>query len=216
VEPTQPGLVIEISKSAGVTIDHRVVSALPQAGDIAALHAVTAQVHALPNRGARAIVAIDASLTFDVAFPVLEAVAAGGMTSIGLAALEQGVPVMVPLRISPDPRNEPHAEVRRPPPLGLVLHVAAHELALWSTSGLEGTREKPRYKHPLDGNFAELTNVVADIAKRRFANQRHLDDNAIIVIVDPEQTAQVVLDTLAAVAVQFPDVQLRLGPFPRP
>jgi biopolymer transport protein ExbD len=192
--------LVTISPSA-VTLDG--TSLVPVRGAmIADLKPILAAVKALPDRHARVIVAAEAGLPFATVFGVLEAIAKGGLADIALAGSQRGAAMMVPLHIGSDSAADP---------LGLVLQVTQKKLLLWSLSGQEGTQQSPLYAHPLDGNFAELTAKLADLVTRRFPSARQPAELRIIVMIDPGQSAQVMLDTLAAASGQFPDVALSIG-----
>jgi hypothetical protein len=156
----------------------------------------------------RAVVQIERTLPCKLVDTVLRSVAAGGVHDFGLAATQQGSNVIVPLSLPADPANAPLPELRDPPALGMTLVVTRTRVKLWSTSGLEGTEQSPKLDRPLDGNFAELTKTLEAIVARRFTKARLADDKVIVVAIDEGQSAQVLLDSLAAVAAQFPDIHL--------
>jgi hypothetical protein len=99
-----------------------------------------------------------------------------------------------------------------------VVTVRGGSVMLWSMSGEEGTQDKPKAKLTAGGTFAELTSALSDIVNKRWANgrPRTSDDKSIIVQVGNLETADTLLNVLAAVRGDstlelFPNIYLAGG-----
>jgi hypothetical protein len=209
VAPTS-GPRITIAKTGVLLGDHLLVPVVAGALDASVIvrdgvaSEIQAYVVPLAHHDERATVAIERTLPCKLIDTVLHSASAGGLHEFGLAATQQGKHVIVPLTVGDQPVNERS--------LGMTLVVTRDRVKLWSASGLEGSESAPKLDRPLDGNFMELTKSLDDILARRFTKQRLADDKVIRVRVDEQQSAQVLLDSLAAVGKQFPDIQLEIGP----
>jgi hypothetical protein len=205
---------ITIGKREVLLDDHMMVPVVDGALDSSVIvrdgvvSEIVAYVTPLPSPQPRAIVRIERTLPCKLIHQVLHSAAAAGLHDFGLAATQQGKHVIVPISLPRDPANAPLPELRDPPALGMALVVTRDRVKLWSASGLEGTERAPKLDRPLDGNFAELTKTLEDIVARRFAKRRLADDTVIDVAIDEGQSAQVLLDSLAAVAKSFPVIHL--------
>ena len=99
-----------------------------------------------------------------------------------------------------------------------IVTVRGGTVILWSASGEEGTQQKPKATLPAKGTFSELTSELSDIVNKRWASgrPRSADDKAIIVQVASLETAETLLNVLAAVRGDatlelFPNIYLAGG-----
>ncbi len=155
------------------------------------------------------------AITFDATVPyrrvgqLLDTLKRAGFRN--LALLAGGGGKMIPIEL-PD-SSEINGVGLRP-----VVTLERRQIKLWSASGQEGTRARPKLSFAVESNnFAPLTRALAEIVKRRWPDGgRETADRTIIIQPDGNQPAQVLLQLLAAVRADgatelFPDIFLAGG-----
>jgi hypothetical protein len=101
-----------------------------------------------------------------------------------------------------------------------VISVDRTQLRLWSVSGQEGTRQKPKLSMAAGDtvSYEPLTRALAEIVQRRWplGQERLMVDRTVIVDVEPNHSAQSLLSLLAAIRSDgsrelFPNIVLAGG-----
>lgn len=138
-------------------------------------------------------VTLDATLPYYQVGVLFAALKQGGFRN--LALLTGTGTTMIPIEL-PD-TEEANGKGLRP-----VVTVKKNFVMVWSASGLEGTRAKPKLAYELKDppDFAPVTRALADIVQTRWPIANREDaDKTIILQLDSDKTVQVMLQLAAAV-----------------
>jgi len=126
-----------------------------------------------------------------------------------------GPPKQLPVKT----RDDPRCAVRGPSvadPVKLAVSLTKGNLSVWSLSGLEGSRSKPKLKVAAGtAGLAAVRKALAEIVRRRYPGDAKRSKK-VILMIDSSQNMQAVMDLVAAVsgpAAQplFPDVGFALS-----
>lgn len=216
---TGPGLVparelgpkLTVGRTA-IELDGQAVVAIGPDGliDPARVQVLVRQLEKKATTDAPIAIAFDAALPYRRVGQLLDALRQAGLRN--LALLTGTGAEMIPIEL-PD-SAEFNAAGLRP-----VVTLERTRLALWSASGQEGTKRQPKLVLSAgdDPSFARVTRALAEIVERRWPDgKRAPDDRTIIVQLDGDQPAQVLLQLLAAVRADgsrelFPNIFLAGG-----
>lgn len=154
-------------------------------------------------------IALDATIPYVHVASLLGKLKLAGFRNLALLA---GPTTMIPIELLDT--EEANAGNVRP-----VVTVQHGRVVLWSVTGAEGTRRKPKLDIPLDGarNLQPLTRALGEIVQRRWPDgKRQNVDRTIMIQVDRREPAEVLLRVLAAVRSDgalelFPNVFLTGG-----
>ena len=218
VDVAGPGLVpasglgpkITFSKTE-IKVDDQSVANVGDDGwiDATRVQALTRLLETKANSDAPVAVTLDATIPYRRVGQLLDLLKRGGFRNL---ALMSGNGKMIPIEL-PD-SSELGKTGLRP-----VVTLERNDVSLWSASGQEGTRAKPKLKFTVAGgaSFAPLTRALADIVQKRWPDgKRAAEDRAIIVQLDGNQPAQRLIQLLAAVRADgslelFPNIFLAGG-----
>jgi hypothetical protein len=118
----------------------------------------------------------------------------------------KGIPIVLPDKAA---SGQQHG-------LGMVVVIANDHLTLWSTSGEEGTLQKPKLEVAID-RATDIEKALAEIVARRWPDGKRVSDREIIVMADGGIAMQRIADVVARARVAldgkelFPDVRLSSG-----
>jgi hypothetical protein len=218
-EVTGPGLVpatglgpkITFSKTE-IKVDGESIAPVRKDGwiDPTRAQALTRVLEAKANSDAPVAITLDATVPYRRVGQLLDTLKRAGFRNLALLTGNGGQ--MIPIEL-PDSAEINGAGLRP------VVTLDRAQVRLWSASGQEGTRARPKLTFAVDaGNFAPLTRALAEIVQRRWPDhQRGADDRTIIIQAGGNEPAQVVLQLLAAVRADgslelFPNIFLAGGP----
>jgi hypothetical protein len=193
VKATGLGPHVTFSKTE-ITIDNESVATVGTDGWIDASRA-EALIHVLEgkaNSDAPVAITLDAMVPYRRVGQLLDLLKRAGFRNLALLA---GNEQMIPIEL-PDSAEINGAGLRP------VVSLDRSQVRLWSASGQEGTRARPKLSMGLGAqrDFAPLTRALAEIVKRRWPDgTRAAQDRTIIIVPDGNQPAQVLLELLAAV-----------------
>jgi hypothetical protein len=178
--------------------------------DPAQLQRLTRMLETKATSDAPVGIALDASIPYRRLGVLLDALRRGGFRN--LALLTGSGAQMIPIEL-PDAAEVNGAGLRP------VVTIQRSRLTLWSASGEEGTKMRPKLTLDVgsDPSFAPVTRALADIVERRWPDGKRADsDRTIIVQLDGAQPARVLLELLAAVRADgsrelFPNIFLAGG-----
>lgn len=214
-----PGLVPAVGLGPKVTftkteiqIDGESVVTLGPDGlvDPARLQTLTRRLEGKATSDAPVAISLDATLPYARIGKLLDTFRRAGFRNLALLAGSDGQ--MIPIEL-PD-ATEANSGGLRP-----VVSLDGTRLMLWSASGEEGTKRKPKLVLDVGASpsFAPLTRALAEIVQKRWPDgKRPPADRTIIVQLDGRQSAQVLLNLLAAVRADgslelFPNIFLAGG-----
>jgi len=215
---TGPGLVptgalgpkITFSKTA-IAIDGETIGPVRPDGWIDAdrVQAMIRLLETKANSDAPVAITFDATVPYRRIGQLLDTLKRAGFRNLALLAGSGGQ--MIPIEL-PD-SSEINGVGLRP-----VVTLERKQIKLWSASGKEGTKARPKVTFSVDtAGFAPVTRALAEIVKRRWPDgTRAAEDRVIIIAPDGNQPAQVVLELLAAVRIRgstelFPAIFLAGG-----
>jgi biopolymer transport protein ExbD len=171
--------------------------------------ALIALLEAKANSDAPVAVTLAATVPYRRVGQLLDMLKRAGFRNLALLANSGGQ--MIPIELAD--AAEINGVGLRP-----VVTLRHQQLILWSATGQEGTRAKPKLTLAItDDNFERLTRALADIVQKRWPDHKRDDaDRTIIIQADGNQPAQVVLKALAAVRIDgslelFPNIFLAGG-----
>ncbi len=213
-----PGLVPAVGVGPTITVgkteitlgDQRVMTIGPEGTlDPARLVALTRLLETKATTDAPVGIALDAAVPYRRLGRLLDALRRGGFRNLALLA---GGGQMIPIQL-PDSAEVNGAGLRP------VVTLQRERLTLWSASGEEGTKSQPRLSLEVgaDPSFAPVTRALAAIVARRWPDGKRADiDRTIIIQLDGDQPARVLLELLAAVRADgsrelFPNIFLAGG-----
>jgi hypothetical protein len=178
--------------------------------DPGALAALTRQLESKATSDAPVAITFDATLPYRRVGQLLDALRRAGFRNIALLAGSGSQ--MIPIEL-------PDTEEINGPGLRLVISLDRTQLRLWSASGQEGTKRKPKLSMAVSDttSFAPVTRALTEIVQRRWPDgNRPAQDRSIIVQLDGNQSVQAMLGLLAAVRADgslelFPEIFLAGG-----
>ena len=212
VAATGLGPTITFSKTEIKVDDLSVAPVRPDGWiDAPRVQALTRSLEGKANSDAPIGVLLDATVPYRRVGQLLDTLRRAGFRNVGLLTGSGGK--MIPIEL-PD-SAELNGTGLRP-----VVTLERNQASLWSASGQEGTRARPKLTFAVDGSqgFAPLTRALAEIVQRRWPDgKRDGADRAIIIQPDGNQPAQRLLELLAAVRADgslelFPTILLAGGP----
>jgi biopolymer transport protein ExbD len=165
---------------------------------------------------------IDRSLTYRVLVEALVSAKETGRSKFGLLVHAGGAVVQTPIVVPISQKTAAAIEIlgnrKGAAPIGLVVSASTTEVLVWSTSGTEGTRQKPRLRVALDvakgdvGRSDAAIAVRAELAKlvKRW-KKRTPDTQEIVLLCDADTPIQLVADLLVAIRPHFSDIALSTG-----
>jgi len=178
--------------------------------DASRVEALTRILESKANSDAPVAVALDATVPYRRVGQLLDTLKRAGFRNLALLTGSGGQ--MIPIEL-PDSAEINGAGLRP------VVTLERKQVSLWSASGLEGTRARPKLTFGLGETqrFAPLTRALADIVQKRWPDgKRAAEDRTIIIQADGSQPAEVLLQLLAAVRADgsvelFPNIFLTGG-----
>jgi biopolymer transport protein ExbD len=215
---TGPGLVpatglgptITFSKTE-ITVDGESVAPVQRDGWIepTRAQALTQLLETKANSDAPVAITLDAQVPYRRVGQLLDMLKRAGFRNL---ALLTGNGQMIPIEL-PDSAEVNGAGLRP------VVTLERQQVSLWSASGEEGTRTRPKLTFALGdkARFEPLTRGLAEIAQRRWPDHKRSEpDRTIIIQVDGNLPAQTLLQLLAAVRTDgslelFPNIFLAGG-----
>jgi biopolymer transport protein ExbD len=216
---TGPGLVpatglgpkITFSKTE-IKIDDETIAPIRQDGwiDPTRVQALIRVLEGKATSDAPVAITLDASVPYRRVGQLLDTLKRAGFRNLALLTGNGGQ--MIPIEL-PDAAEINGAGLRP------VVTLERNQVKLWSASGHEGTRARPKLSFALGdrASFEPLTRALAEIVQRRWPDHKRGDeDRAIIIQPDGNQPAQTLLSLLAAVRVDgslelFPNIFLAGG-----
>jgi hypothetical protein len=211
VKPTKLGPKIAFGKTAILLDGESVVTIGPDGMlDSARLDTLTRLLETKATSDAPIAIELDSSITYQRVGQLLDRLKRAGFRNLALVA---GPDAVIPIEL-PD-TSEANAGGVRP-----IVTLDHNRLVLWSASGEEGTKKKPKLVLTIGGNpsdFQPLTRALSEIVSRRWpSGKRSPEDRTIIVQLDPTQPASTLLLLLAAVRAEggrelFPNIFLAGG-----
>jgi biopolymer transport protein ExbD len=215
---TGPGLVpvtalgpkITFSKTE-IKVDDESIAPIRQDGWIedTRVQALIATLEGKANSDDPVAITLDATVPYRRVGQLLDILKRAGFRNLALLA---GNGQMIPIEL-PDSK-EINGVGLRP-----VVTLSRKQVTLWSASGQEGTRARPKLSFAVGdkASFELLTRALAEIVERRWPDhKRGNEDRTIIIQPDGNQPAQVLLQLLAAVRADgslelFPNIFLTGG-----
>jgi hypothetical protein len=211
VPATQLGPKLVMSKDA-ISLDGKPLLSISEDGiiDRSRLEGLLVQLEQKATSDAPIALTLDATLPYRRVSILLEALRQGGFRNIAL--LTGTGSTMIPIELQ-------DSEEANAAGLRLVVTVKRNYVSLWSASGEEGTRKKPKVAYELTDppDFKPITRALADIVQTRWPNgNRAPADRTIILQLDGDKSAQILLQLAAAVRadgslVLFPGIYLAGG-----
>ena len=210
VPATKLGPEITLTKTE-LKLDGRTIAAVgADTLDPAALAALTRQLETKATSDAPVAITFDATLPYRRVGQLLDALRRAGFRNVALLAGSGSQ--MIPIEL-------PDAAEINGPGLRLVISLGRTQLRLWSASGLEGTKRRPKLSMAVGDttSYAPVTRALAEIVQRRWPDgKRPPEDRSIIVQLDGNQSVQAMLSLLAAVRADgslelFPNIYLAGG-----
>jgi hypothetical protein len=211
VPTTQLGPKIVMSKDS-ISLDGQSLLTINEDGTIdrSRLEGMLMQLEQKATSDAPVALTLDATLPYRRVAILLEALRQGGFRNIAL--LTGSGSTMIPIVLQDT--VEANSAGLRP-----IVTVKNNYVSLWSASGEEGTRKKPKLAYALTDppDFKPITRALADIVQTRWpTGKRDQADHTIILQVAGDKPAQVLLQLAAAVRadgslVLFPGIYLAGG-----
>src|SRR5262249_23052212 len=146
--------------------------------DPARVQVLTHTLETKANSDAPVGIAFDAMVPYRRVGQLLDTLKRAGFRNLALLAGSGGK--MIPIEM-------PDASELRGAGLRPVVTLERNQAALWSASGLEGSKARPKLALAVDRNsgFAPLTRALAEIVQRRWPDgNRAGEDRAIIIQPD--------------------------------
>ncbi|HEY5926134.1 MAG TPA: hypothetical protein VIV11_30825 [Kofleriaceae bacterium] len=215
---TGPGLVPAVGLGPKVTfskteikVDDQTIANVGPDGwiDASRAQALTRVLEGKANSDAPVAIVLDATIPYHRVGQLLDTLKRAGFRNLGL--LTGGGSQMIPIEL-PDSQEIQGAGLRP------VVSLERTQVSLWSASGQEGTKARPKLTFALaQGNFAPLTRALAEIVQRRWPDGKRSDaDKTIIIQAEGSQPAQKLMQLLAAVRADgglelFPNIFLAGG-----
>ncbi|HEY5947087.1 MAG TPA: hypothetical protein VIV40_16400 [Kofleriaceae bacterium] len=204
------GPKITFSKTE-IKVDNESVATVGSDGwiDDARAQALTTLLESKVNSDAPVAITLDATVPYRRVGQLLDLLKRAGFRNLALLV---GNGQMIPIELADS------AEING---VGLrpVVTLQRSQVKLWSASGQEGTRGKPKLAFALGAGhtFGPLTRALAEIVQRRWPDGKRAEqDKTIIILPDGNQPAEVLLQLLAAVRADgslelFPNIFLAGG-----
>ncbi|HEX5064142.1 MAG TPA: hypothetical protein VFV99_32420 [Kofleriaceae bacterium] len=216
---TGPGLVPAVGLGPKVTfskteikVDDESVAPVRPDGwiDASRVEVLTRTLEGKANSDAPIAITLDAMVPYRRVGQLLDTLKRAGFRNLALLTGSGGQ--MIPIEL-PDSAEINGAGLRP------VVTLERKQVSLWSASGLEGTRARPKLTFGLGEtrSFAPLTRALADIVQKRWpTGKRPAEDRTIIIQPDGNQPAEVLLQLLASVRADgsvelFPNIFLTGG-----
>jgi hypothetical protein len=209
VPTTQVGPKIVMSKD-GISLDGQPMVAIAEDGavDRKRLEVLTQQLEQKATSDAPLALTLDATLPYGRVGILLDALAQAGFRNIAL--LTGSGSTMIPIELK-EPEEANTGELR------MVVTLKKNYVSVWSRSGAEGTRSKPKLAYELGGSpdFKPVTRALSDVVQTHWPNGKSRDDvdKTIVLQVGADKPAQQLLSLAAAVRadgslVLFPGIYL--------
>jgi hypothetical protein len=194
VPATQLGPKLVMSKDS-ISLDGRPLIAISEDGiiDPARLESLTQQLEQKATSDAPVALTLDSTVPYRRVAILLDALRRGGFRNIAL--LTGTGSTMIPIELADS--EEVNGAGLRP-----IVTVKRGYVMLWSASGEEGTKAKPKvaYEMKTTPGFAPITRALADIVQTRWPNRNRGDeDKTIILQLEGATPSQTLLQLAAAV-----------------
>jgi hypothetical protein len=195
VPVTKLGAKIVVSKDAILLEGERVVE-IAEDGvvDRSRLETLTHRLETKASDDAPLAVTLDATLPVRRVSIILDALGKAGFRN--LALLTGTGTTMIPIELMDS------SEVNTGSGLRPVVTLGKNYVSVWSVSGEEGTRAKPKLAYDLKGppDFAPVTRALADVVQTHWpSGKRSAQELNILLQVDGDRSAQDLLQLAAAV-----------------
>lgn len=151
--------------------------------------------------GSRVALMITPSLSYGLLMKVLYSAKQAKIDRVQLLVRKNGIVKQIPMRLAgaraPDALGTPETAAESIP-LQLVISSERNTLAVWSISGLEGTRASPKWTLPIDDrlDLTPLVGALEEIIQRR--NLAAGGQRELVAWFDPATPMQTVAAVLAA------------------
>jgi biopolymer transport protein ExbD len=159
---------------------------------------------------------IDPQLPYSLLVDLISSAKVAGWRELGIVVVVGTTPMLIPISL-PDAkafiRNDPKRATAEAAPLGMMLWVKPAELDLWSTSGQEGTLQRPVAAAT---QATAIAVALGDVVARHWpaGTKRPEGTQTIVVMADGSTRMQQIVDALSVIRLSteggelFPDVQL--------